>query len=406
MIDGVMARRILSEYRTKLILAAAIGQGYDGISIDGQSRWWSDLSSALKTLGSSSYAVKVDQGVKGRFKKGLVKLDLAPAKVPAAVQELLDQNYRYVLIEPYVPHATASERYLSIERTRQGLRLLTHIHGGIDLNAASDRPTERLASPSAIQAAATEIGINPNDLKSILKGFDEGYFGFLEINPLVVGPAGRPQFLDAATEVDAEAASIVAGRWSQNDLREGNRTLTPEEAVVVDLAHRSQSSFKLEVLNPDGQVFVLLSGGGASVTLADEVNNQGFGRGLGNYGEYSGNPTTDETFVYTSQVLSLLLKSKAKSKVLVIAGGVANFTDVRATFAGVIKALDAAKTPLKKQGIKAYVRRGGPHEAEGLATMKNYLESEGLYGAVSGPELPLSDIITQALASLKKGKSS
>jgi ATP-citrate lyase beta-subunit len=175
---------------------------------------------------------------------------------------------------------------------------------------------------------------------------------------------------------------------------------------VLDLAHRSQSSFRLEVINQDGQVFVLLSGGGASVTLADEVNNQGFGRQLGNYGEYSGNPTTDETYVYTNQIISLLLKSKARSKVLIIAGGVANFTDVRATFAGVIKALDVAASQLKQQGVRIYVRRGGPYQAEGLATMKEFLEAKGLLGEVAGPEMLLSDIVTKALAALKTGEHS
>lgn len=403
---GVMARRILSEFRTKSLLANALGQPYEGVSVDSESAWQSKLAAQLKALKSPTFVVKVDQGVKGRFKKGLVKLDVAPAKVAPAVQELISQNYRFILVEPYLPHAKIAEKYLCLERVREGIRLLTHTRGGVDLNAATDRPTERLANAAGVKTSAAEIGLKPAALTALIKCFDESYFGFLEINPLIIGAGGRPQLLDAAAEVDAEAASIVAGRWSQADLREGNRRITPEEAAVLDLAHRSQSSFRLEVINPDGQVFVLLSGGGASVTLADEVNNQGFGRQLGNYGEYSGNPTTDETYVYTTQIISLLLKSKAKSKVLVIAGGVANFTDVRATFAGVINALDAATSQLIKQRIKIYVRRGGPHQTEGLATMKEFLQSKGLLGEVAGPEMLLSDIITKALASLKVEKTS
>ena len=398
-----MARRIISEYRAKTLLATALEQSYAGLSIDGQTKWRPLLTNFLQDQPVQSYVVKVDQGIKGRFKQGLVKLDIAPTKVATTVQQLLELGFRHVLVEPYTPHDTAAERYLSLERVRDGVRILAFQQGGVNFDAATTAPTARLSSPAAIKATATQIGIAPSALSAIVTCFDDNYLGFLEINPLVIAPNGHPLILDAAAEVDAEAVSLVAGGWEQADLRSGSRVITPEETTVLDLASRSQSSFRLEVLNPDGQVFLLLSGGGASVTLADEVNNQGFGQQLGNYGEYSGNPTADETAVYTTQILSLLLKSAAKSKVLVIAGGVANFTDVRATFAGVIKALERVAGQLKQQGIKVYVRRGGPHEAEGLATMNAYLEKAGLLGTVAGPELLLSDIITQALARLKTG---
>ena len=50
-----------------------------------------------------------------------------------------------------------------------------------------------------------------------------------------------------------------------------------------------------------------------------------------------------------------------------IGGGVANFTDVRVTFKGVVAALKAHQKQLKQQGVKVYVRRGGPHEKDGNA---------------------------------------
>jgi ATP citrate (pro-S)-lyase len=99
-------------------------------------------------------------------------------------------------------------------------------------------------------------------------------------------------------------------------------------------------------------------------------------------------------------VVSLLLKSPARPKVLVIAGGVANFTDIRVTFSGVVRALNEAQTELVEQGVKIFVRRGGPHEAEGLAHIEVFLRSAGLLGRVAGPELILADIIPLALSSL------
>jgi hypothetical protein len=79
---------------------------------------------------------------------------------------------------------------------------------------------------------------------------------------------------------------------------------------------------------------------------------------------------------------------------------VANFTDIRQTFKGVIRALDEAKAELKRQGITVFVRRGGPYEAEGLAQMESFLLREGLHGLVAGPELPMSRIVPAAADSL------
>jgi len=93
---------------------------------------------------------------------------------------------------------------------------------------------------------------------------------------------------------------------------------TEEEENILTLSQKSQAAFKFDFLNPNGSVFMLLSGGGASIVLADEVANQGFGKELANYGEYSGNPNEEETFIYTKNLLSLLLKSKAPKKVLII----------------------------------------------------------------------------------------
>jgi ATP-citrate lyase beta-subunit len=194
----------------------------------------------------------------------------------------------------------------------------------------------------------------------------------------------------------------VNEHWTPDEFRIYEATAAlPQMEAVETLAAQSQASFRLAVLNQNGSIFLLLSGGGASVVLADEVFNKGLGHDLGNYGENSGNPNAEETLIYTRQIISLMLASTAPQKVLVIAGGVANFTDVRATFKGVIAALEEAKDKMREQGIKVYVRRGGPFEVEGLAMMREFLEKEGLLGGVHGTELMLSAILSEAAAGLK-----
>ena len=102
----------------------------------------------------------------------------------------------------------------------------------------------------------------------------------------------------------------------------------------------------------------------------------------------------EETYIFAKNIISLCLRSPARNKKIYIAGGVANFTDIRATFKGVIKALDEAKEDLKKQNIKVYVRRGGPYQEEGLNMMAKFLERSGLMGEVMGPDRVLTEVIT------------
>ena len=114
---------------------------------------------------------------------------------------------------------------------------------------------------------------------------------------------------------------------------------------------------------------------------------------MADYAEYSGNPNEDETYLFTKEILSLVKRSTGKNKVLYIAGGVANFTDIRSTFKGVIKALEEYGNDLKKQGVKVYVRRGGPNQEEGLKMMHQCLHKLGILGRVAGPEEILTNII-------------
>jgi len=389
-------RKKISEFRAKTILTGALGLPYEGVTVDATR----PLPPQLKHLRPEGrFVVKVDQGVKGRFKKGLVLLDVPTWNVPEAIESLAAKGYRYLLVEPFAPHADAAEYYLAIERARAGNMVMFSKLGGINVESKASAIAREHLVPSSSVRIEQHLGLTPGTLDRLADTFEANYCSFLEINPLVV-ENGLPQFLDAAMEVDDQAAPFVHDRWTPADFRELD-TKTPEEQAVAELAAQSQASFALKVINPAGAFFLLLSGGGASIVMADEVANLGYGTQLANYGEYSGNPNVEETYLYTRQVLSLMLKSKSPRKVLIIGGGVANFTDIRQTFKGVIQALNEAKSELRKQHIKVFVRRGGPHETEGLAQMEAFLLREGLHGLVAGPELTMSKIIPAAAKSLE-----
>ncbi|HUD11358.1 MAG TPA: ATP citrate lyase citrate-binding domain-containing protein [Candidatus Saccharimonadia bacterium] len=395
-----MPRKKISEFRAKTILYDALGQAYDGLSVDTEAKDWHSVVKRLS--GSCKYVVKVDEGIKGRFKKGLVFLDRQRDELEKDVEALRKKGFRYVLIEPFKLHDQASEQYLSIERLRDGNKAAYSKLGGVDVESKAAAMAHELLGQRASAKITQALGL-PAETAAILNDtFNKNYFAFLEINPLVVTEDGV-QLLDAAVEVDDEAAPLVHERWTPADIREA-AARTPEEVAVDTLASQSQASFRLKVLNENGAVFLLLSGGGASIVVADEVAARGHGAGLANYGEYSGNPNEEETYLYTRQVISLLLSSGAKRKVLIISGAVANFTDIRVTFRGVIRALDESAAQLKRQHVKVFVRRGGPYEREGLKEIAAFLKEKNLYGRVSGPDMTLTDIVPAALLTIEDGK--
>ena len=86
-----------------------------------------------------------------------------------------------------------------------------------------------------------------------------------------------------------------------------------------------------------------------------------------------------------------------KGKVLIIGGGIANFTNVAATFKGIIRALKEFRNQLIAHQVKIFVRRGGPNYQEGLKAMRLLGESLGVPIRVFGPETHITEIVPLAL---------
>lgn len=394
-----MPRRKISEYRSKKIVTDALGLPYVGWSLD------SDEVNSVKTAditGYESYVVKVDQAVKGRFKKGLVLLDVKQSDVAAGAEKLQAEGYHSFLVEPYAEHDGGTERYLSFMRDRQGLRMAWSAEGGVDIESKQGSVSSQLIDETTDwEELAGQMGISTNNLQALAALFTKNYFVFLEINPYVVRD-GKALILDCAIEAD-DAGLYFTDAWSEDDVRTPKSTrITSEEQTVHVLDANSPASFNLTVLNPQGSIFLLLSGGGASIVIADEVYNQGYGKQLANYGEYSGNPNSHEAYIYTAEVMKLLLASTAEQKVMFIGGAVANFTDIANTFAGVIQAIDEYAEQLTEQKVKIYVRRGGPRQEIGLAKMYEALKRHDLLGGVYDPSTTITDALGAALKGLKK----
>lgn len=372
-----MARVKLSEYRAKSLL---VDSEYPGVALTLDTV----EDDATQLVDGTAYILKVDQGMKKRGKQGLLRLNVTNKTVADNVRELAKKGFTRFIAEPMVDHADDEEQYVSFERTREGIKIMYSPHGGISVED----------NPESVNAYTTMSVPLPKDfVDHVVQVMEREHMSFVEINPLIVRDK-TCMVLDAAVLVDSSGEYVSS--WTQNDIVEA-RTVTKTEAAVATLNDNSPAAFSFRILNPNGALWLLLSGGGASITIADEAANQHKADQIGNYGEYSGGPSTEETYLYTREVLRQLMMSKAPKKALIIAGGVANFTDVKKTFTGVIQALNEVKDTLSTQQVSVYVRRGGPNEKEGLALMETFLKENNLYGSVHGSDIVLTDVVNEAL---------
>jgi ATP-citrate lyase beta-subunit len=318
------------------------------------------------------------------------------------------------LVEPFLKHG--DEFYVAFKTERTSDTIYFSGKGGVDveenwndikkISVPFSQNTEPLADEYLKKLLS---GFKNKDLKLIAKFIAELYrifrmldFTYLEINPFTV-VSGRIIMLDLVARMDDTAAykneklyAVAGGIEFPHAF--GSVSSTAEEKIA-ELDARSGASLKFKILNPEGRIWMLTSGGGGSVIFADTVGDLGHAGELANYGEYSGNPTTDETSFYTDTVLGEMLKSKAKDKVLIIGGGIANFTDVKETFKGVIAGIEKHSSEIKKQKIRIFVRRGGPNYQTGLGLIKSELTRLGISIDVHTPDTYMTEIIKFALNS-------
>ena len=261
-------------------------------------------------------------------------------------------------------------------------------------------PSESEVNFSLLKSYPVESnkGILAKFILDLYKAYQDLYFTYLEINPLVVTSTGI-HILDLAAKLDSTAEFICSQKWGKIDFPPPfGRDAYPEEAYIADLDSKSGASLKLTILNRKGRYWTMVAGGGASVIYADTICELGGAKELANYGEYSGAPSEQQTYEYAKTILSLMTDEiHPDGKVLMIGGGIANFTNVAATFKGIVRALKEFQPKLVEGKIKIFVRRAGPNYQEGLRIMRDLGNSLGIPLHVFGPETHMTAIVAMAM---------
>ena len=195
--------------------------------------------------------------------------------------------------------------------------MFTH-EGGVDVGDVDEKaeklliPVDLSQYPSNDQIAASLLSKVPKGIHNVLVDFItrlyavyvDCQFTYLEINPLVVIPnedatSASVHFLDLAAKLDQTADFECGVKWAiarspaalgltnvapssngQVNIDAGpplefpapfGRELTKEEAYIAELDAKTGASLKLTVLNPNGRIWTLVAGGGASVVYADAI---------------------------------------------------------------------------------------------------------------------------------------
>ena len=314
-------------------------------------------AAAAVTQLNAKAVLKAQVPTGGRGKAGAVKIVDSSIAAETAAGELLMMQLgarpvREVSVEPFVPFER--EFYVGVTwdlAAKRPIALLS-TSGGIHVEreAAGSFATRHLDPSGGLPAyqgrqMAHEIGLCGRVIAQVGATISRLSHAFValdgvtaEINPLVIDPDDHLIGLDARLEIDDDAGyrqTKTVERFGHAGTGAGDRPPTPleTEAERIDaMDHRGVAGRLVEF---DGNLGLLIGGGGASLTVFDAVLRHG-GRPA-NYCEIGGNPTAEKIAALTT-----LLFSKKGIKKLGVIMNVVNNTRADVIAEGVVAGIRAA----------------------------------------------------------------
>lgn len=431
-------RILLNHIRKRVKLGASAGRSAQVTRKDISSKkdngkeFYDSLAKKQPWLLREKLVVKPDMLFGKRGKNNLVLLNADYAAAQEFIAERMGQSLEIsgvegelttFIIEQFVPHQ--EEFYLSIQSHRTHDTIRFGNCGGVEIEdnwhlvKDIDVPIPPSSDSSAHVVPTEEINklvhqVTKGVHAKVLADFIGAIYGafveldgtMVEMNPFAIDMEALPVILDIRVELDTYATFRHAkAAWKGVEFPEPwGRTKCPEEQLVQDMDDRSGASLKLSVLNPEGKIWTMVAGGGASVIYADQVVQVGLGDELANYAEYSGNPKENETYLYARTLLSLATNNPGDHRrALLVGGGVANFSDIAATLGGVQQAITDFHGKLQMAKVKVFVRRGGPNYKAGLQLMRDLGNNLDIPIDVYGPDTNMTHIVTLAKRWIEEG---
>jgi len=245
--------------------------------------------------------------------------------------------------------------------------LLFSRNGG---TGVEDREVEKLVLQDhdqwRIREFLKEQGVSSNEVMSlgmtihkICKCFFEEDARMIEINPLVETESGYV-VLDAMVDLDEDAAYRHNRDYEERS--EFGREKTEREIKAEKIDRNDHQGIAGKYTELDGDIAMMLAGGGASLTNMDALIS--YGGKPANYTEYGGNPPTQKVYK-----LSKIILSKPGLKGCWHVGGTANNTDIYRTMKGFCQALEEIEPD-----YPIVVRRDGPNADKAFELLRKTRE--------------------------------
>ena len=319
------------------------------------------------------------------FASNIEEVKNAVAKIFAS--NIAGQYVTAILIEEKLN--IVQEHYLSVtyDTNKKQPLLIYSQSGGMDIEDVSEEKIQKVLLDIRQEKIDSDIPFAQEIWNCFLKNDAR----VVEINPLVITASGEKIATDAKIALDDDAF-FRHKDWTFEPRTMLGRLPTERECMVgkIDEGENYYRGTAGKYIEMDGDIAVLFSGGGASIANMDALIQVGLKPA--NYTEYSGNPPREKV----AQLAKIVL-SKPGLKGLWIAGGVANFTDIAATFNGIIDALDEIKP-----NYPIVIRRAGPNEEEGKRLMLECAKRNNLNLKIFGKEVAMGATATALVDMINK----
>jgi succinyl-CoA synthetase beta subunit len=289
---------------------------------------------AARSLGGEQWVVKAQIHAGGRGKAGGVKLCKTLAQVREAAAKMLGTKmvtYQSAgralpVNQVLITEATdiAKELYLSIvvDRGTRGITFVGSPEGGVDIEQVAHDTPDRIFSldvdfvqslqPFQCRKFGFDMGLNAKQvgqltkiMLGVFKMFNELDLSMIEINPLIINPAGDLMILDAKINADENAL------FRHPEL-EAMRDVTQEDPIEA-----AAQKHNLNYVTMDGDIACMVNGAGLAMATMDVIKL--YGGEPANFLDVGGGATTDRV----KEALKLILANKKVKAILInIFGGI------------------------------------------------------------------------------------
>lgn len=367
----------LLEHESKLLLREAGLETPQGRLVSSAA----EASQAAQALGER-VVLKPQIPLGGRGKAGGLAFVDTPDQAAAAAERLLAEPLRghpvrLLLVEQQVQ--AQQELYLAVtyDTTARRPVLLVSAMGGVEIEAMADEvqrhllPLRRPWPTYRSRDVALGLGLTGRPLLRLTDVIDRLVALFIkldallvEVNPLIVTPDGRLVAVDAHVDLDDDGLYRHPELTSTFDLAgRGQRPLTEFEQKAAEIDGADHRGVAGRMVQFDGDLGLLIGGGGASLAAFDAVLDAGLRPA--NYCEIGGNPS-----VWKVKELTKLILSQPRVERIAVIMNVVSNTRVDLVARGVVKGiLEMGGDPAER--IAAF-RIPGSWEEEGFSLLRHY----------------------------------